>query len=210
MRSVRDCATKYDMMDALRIPVMIDSLTTEPEDRWGDETTKRGVLTNWSQVDDADIIAFHQDTNRYALHTDMTSSDWLKDLLMNSSEPELLESVTEKFEKLDSLAQGGIMYLKYMLDEMFCMANDVVTAIHTFIKTFFEEGVLKKIGENVLEVTAQLRAVSERLSEAKQLSLEAPTYILQGLTKCSVAEFTAPFKLLLNMKRVDQMGSNWP
>ena len=44
-------------------------------------------------------------------------------------------------------------------------------------------------------------------SEVKQLSLEAPTYILQGLTKCSVAEFTAPFELLLNMKRVDQMGT---
>ena len=48
LRSVRDRATKYDMMDHLRIPVMIDSLTTEPADRWGDETTKRDVLTHWS------------------------------------------------------------------------------------------------------------------------------------------------------------------
>ena len=55
--------------------------------------------------------------------------NWLKDLLINSSEPNLLERVTEKFEKLDSLAQGGITYLKYMLDEMFCMTNDVVIAL---------------------------------------------------------------------------------
>ena len=79
----------------------------------------------------------------------MTSSDWIKDFLMNSSEPELLERVTEKFEKLDYLAQGGITYLKYMLDEMFCMTNNVVTALQTFIKTFSEEGVSKTIGENV-------------------------------------------------------------
>ena len=156
MRSVRDCATKYDMMDALRIPVMIDSLTTEPADCWGDETTKRDVLTHWYQVDVADIIAFQQDMNRYASYADMTSIDWLKDLLMNSSEPELLKRVTEKFEKINSLAQGGITYLKCMLDEMFCMTNNVVTALQTFIKTFAEEGVSKTIGENVSEVTENL------------------------------------------------------
>ena len=78
----------------------------------------------------------------------MTSSDWLKDLLMNSSEPELLERVTEKYEKLDSLAQGGITYLKYMLDEMFSMTNNVVTALQTFIKTFAEEGFTNTIGHN--------------------------------------------------------------
>ena len=77
--------------------------------------------------------------------------------------------------------------MKYMLDEMFCMTNDVVTALHKFIKTFAKEGVSEKIGENVSEVMAQLRSVSERLSEVKQLPLKAPTYILQGLTKCSVA-----------------------
>ena len=138
LRSVCDRATKYDMMDPLRIPVMIDSLTTEPEDRWGDETTKRGVLTHWSQVDVADIIAFQKDTNRYASDADMTSRYWLKDLMMNSSETELLERVTEIFEKLDSLAQVGITYLKYTLDEMFCMRNHVVTALQKLIKTFFE------------------------------------------------------------------------
>ena len=77
--------------------------------------------------------------------------------------------------------------MKYMLDEMFCTTNDVVTVLQTFIKTFSEEGFLKTIGENVLEVTAHMRAVSERLSEVKQLPLKAPFYILQGLAKCSVA-----------------------
>ena len=48
------------------------------------------------------------------------------------------------------------------------------------------------------EAAAQIKAVSERLSEMNQLSLEAPTYVLQGLTKCSVPEFTGPFDLMLN------------
>ena len=48
------------------------------------------------------------------------------------------------------------------------------------------------------EDSAQVKAVSERLSEVNQLPLEAPTYVIQGLTKCSIPEFTRPFELMLN------------
>ena len=59
----------------------------------------------------------------------MKISDWVKDLMVNSSEAELKQQVNKKFEKLESLEQGGITYLKFMLDEMFCMTNDVVAAL---------------------------------------------------------------------------------
>ena len=32
-------------------------------------------------------------------------------------------------------------------------------------------------------------------------------FVLQGLTKCSVTEFTGPFTLILNQERVNQMGT---
>ena len=54
------------------------------------------------------------------------------------------------------------------------------------------------VGENVSEAAAQIRAVSESLSEVNQLPLEAPTYFLQGLNNCSVPEFTGPLELMLN------------
>ena len=56
------------------------------------------------------------------------------------------------------------------------------------------------------EASAKVKAVSERLSEANQPPLEAPTYVLQGLTKCSVPELTGPFELMLNQECVTQMG----
>ena len=62
------------------------------------------------------------------------------------------------------------------------------------------------MGENVAEATAQVKAVCERLSEVNQLPQEAPMFVLQGLTKCSVPEFTGPFTLILNQERVNQMG----
>ena len=63
------------------------------------------------------------------------------------------------------------------------------------------------MGENVAEVTAQVKAVCERLSKVNQLPQEAPTFVLQGLTKCSVPEFTGPFTLIINQERVNQMGT---
>ena len=127
--------------------------------------------------------------------------------MVNSSEAELKQQVEKSFEKLESLEQGGINYLKFMLDEMFYMMNNFVAALQTFLNNFSGEGLLKTIGENVSDISAQVKAVSGRLAEVNQLLLEAPTYILQGLTKCSVAEFTGPFELLINQERVNQMST---
>ena len=127
---------------------------------------------------------------------------------MNSSEAELKQRVNGKFKNPESLEQGGITYLKFMLDKMFCMTNDVMTALQNFLQNFSEEGLSKMVGENVSEISAQVKAVSGRLAEVNQLLLEAPTYILQGLTKCYVTEFTGPFELLLNQERFNQMSTS--
>ena len=70
------------------------------------------------------------------------------------------------------------------------MTNDVVTSLQSFLKAFADEGLTKTVGGNVSEDSVQVKAVSERLSEVNQLPLEAPTYGLQGLTKCYIPEFT--------------------
>ena len=36
---------------------------------------------------------------------------------------------------------------------------------------------------------------------------EAPKYVLQGMTKCSVPEFNGPFELMLNQERVTHMDT---
>ena len=77
----------------------------------------------------------------------MTSSDWVKDLLVNSSEAALLQRMDEKFQQLEPIEQGGIMYLKFLLDYMFCMTNDVVTALQLLLKAFAGEGLKIQLGE---------------------------------------------------------------
>ena len=90
---------------------------------------------------------------------------------------------------------------------MFCMTKDVVAALQTFLKNFSEEGLSKAVGENVSDISAQVKTLSESLTEVNQLQIESPSYILQGLTKGSIAEFTRPFKLLLNQEQVNQMST---
>ena len=58
------------------------------------------------------------------------------------------------------------------------MTNEVVTSLQALLKNFAEEGLSKTVGNNVLEDSTQIRAVSERLSEVNQLPLEVPTYVL--------------------------------
>jgi len=207
VKMFKERTTKYNMLEPLSAPIMIDISTADPGARWGGEETKRNLLDHWSQVSLVEVLAFQSDTNEYASDEDMASSDWIKDLLTNSSADELSQQVDEKFEKLEPFEKCGISRLKIQLDEMFCMTNDVVAALQTFIKRFAEEGLSKVQGENVSLVSTQLRAVCERLSEVQQLPLENPTYVLSGLTKCSVPEFTGPFKLMLNQECVTQMAT---
>ena len=65
--------------------------------------------------------------------------------MMNSSEAELKQRVDENFKKLKLLKQYGITYLEFMLDEMFCMTNNVVAELQTFLKNFSEEGLSKTV-----------------------------------------------------------------
>ena len=137
------------MVYPFNIPVMINSETKNPALRCSDEMTKRDILVHWSQVDLTEAIKYHQDTNQYAYEEGMGRSDWIKDLMMNSSEAELKERVDEKFEKIELLKQGGITYLEFMLNKMFCMTNDVISALQTFLNNLAEEGLLKTVGDNV-------------------------------------------------------------
>ena len=77
------------MKDPLKIPLMIDETTTNTAVRWRDVTTKRELLVHWYQINLWEVIAFQRDTNLFAAEEETTSSDWVKDILANSSEAAL-------------------------------------------------------------------------------------------------------------------------
>ena len=74
------------------------------------------MLQHWSPITLDETKAFQRNTNMFASEEDMASSDWMKDLLVNSSEAVLTQRVDEKYQAVDSMERRGITYLKLLLD----------------------------------------------------------------------------------------------
>jgi hypothetical protein len=60
-----------------------------------------------------------------------------------------VKRIEEKYDQLFEYEQGGITYLKIMLDEMFTMSNMVITSLQKFLKQFAQEGVARVHNEDV-------------------------------------------------------------
>ena len=106
LNGVHERCVKSDMVDTLKVPTMIDVVTTNISLQWVGETTKRYMLVHWSQINLTETIAFQCDMNSFVSEDDMTSSDWVKDILTNSIEAELKQQMDENFNRIDPLEQG--------------------------------------------------------------------------------------------------------
>lgn len=195
--------TQFDMMDCIMIPALKDETTDDPGDRWGDESTKISLLQHWSKLTLDQVLKWQEDTNLYS-EDDMDSSDWLKQLLVNSSDDDLNKRVDEKYDELEETQKGGVVRLKLQLDEMFYMSPDVVNALQEWLRLFETTGVTRLQGENVAFGADQFEVVCVRLAEVKQLPFETPKWLLGGLIKCTISEFTGPLELMLNTERISQ------
>ena len=100
LKGVRGRRVKYNMNDPLKILSMIDETTTNPAVIWGYGTTKRYLLVHWYQINLGEVISFQCNTNLFAAEEDMTSSDWVEDLLVNSIEAALSQLVEKKFQQI--------------------------------------------------------------------------------------------------------------
>jgi hypothetical protein len=147
------------------------------------------------------MCAWQRDTFDWCTdEDDLTSMEWVKEFLTNSCDINLVKHIEEKFDQLFGYEQGGITYLKIMLDEMFMMSNMVITLLQKFLKLSAQEGVARVPNEDVAAVCACLAKVDA-------LPQEVPGYILMGFTQCSVVEFKKIHKLLNTDNKVRQM---WP
>ena len=199
---------EYDMKSVLMIWPPKDLNAAAVKDRWGDPKDTKCLLSHWSSFLLDIVKQWQKDTNEECVDDeDLTSCQWISQLLDNSSATELIHRVDVKYNKLTTAERGGVTRLKIQLDEMFCITNDVVKALQSFLLEVSEEGPSKIPGENISELTAQINAVCERLSAENRLPVETPIHVLEGLTKCSVPEFKGPFQLLLDKARVEEMST---
>ena len=207
LQELKERAERYDLVDIANIPDYRDKNATHPADKWDGVDKRTSLIDSWSQIELQHVCDYQSDINKYS-SVDGVSSEWLQDLIYNSSTPELRELVAQKTASLvvDDSQLGGAVMLKITLDQMFCMTQDVVTALQDFLEDFGKNGIIMVVGENVPSIVKKILVVSIRLAEVNQLPSKAVNWVLTGFSLCSVKEFKDPFKLMLDQDAVSNMG----
>ena len=200
-------AQRYDLTDVHCVPDYRDKNAAHPSAKWAGSDRRTNIIENWSKLSVDQVADYQYDINKYSTE-DGVSSEWLHDLVYNSSTPELRQLVAQKTSLLlnDDLKRGGAVMLKITLDVMFCMTSDVVSALQDFLENFGKDGIAKIPGENVPSAVKKILVVSTRLAEVNELPSKAVKWVLTGFSLCSVSEFKEPFKLLLNQEAISDMG----
>jgi hypothetical protein len=196
VKKLRERMVQYDTKTPFMIPQgYSDTVSINGwEDRWDLSGEIIDLTINWGKLTLDHCCKWQRDFNGYSDDVDHISSIWTKDLLLNSMDPELRKVVEEKFLKLDAYQQGGITFLKILLDTVFKMSSMSEESLKAFIKDFGKTGVAKVSGENVRAIATQIDAIAERLADSGLLRSESFISYVNGLTLCSVPAFKAVFQ----------------
>jgi hypothetical protein len=120
----------WDMSDPFVIPQLIDPYALSVDDCWPErKTTGIHLLKNWGKITLHQCCAWKCDSVDYASTKALTSMEWARALMMNSCDALLVERIDKKFEVLDLYKQGGVAYIKIVLDEMFTISNNINTTL---------------------------------------------------------------------------------
>jgi hypothetical protein len=190
------------------VPKLLDASVDLDNGRWdmnNISTTGIKLLDHHDKIEMDTVVLWQQDVLQWANDAeDVTSTEWLLQLLRNSSEQALIARLDKKHDKLPVLQQGGITYLKLALDEMFTMSPGIVSSLQDELKKFGREGLAQFPDQNVGLCVIELDAIIDRLAEVDDLPRDTPLWILKGLCKCDVEEFVKPFNLLLATAQLAQ------
>ncbi len=151
LKLFKKCMDAFDMFKPFLIPTWIDPDAISVLDCWGNREHDGIDLTkHWSKLLLKHVCAWQRDTFDWCTdEDDLTSMEWVKEFLANSCDINLVKHIDEKFDQLFEYEQGGITYLKIVLNEMFTMSNMVITSLQIFLKQFAQEGVVRVPNEDV-------------------------------------------------------------
>jgi hypothetical protein len=191
LKLFRKCMEAFDMLSPFLIPIWTNPMAISVVDRWGDRKSEVVDSTkHWSKISLEHACAWQRDTFDWCTdENNLTSLEWVKELLTISCDLNLVKRINKKFDCLAEYEQGGITYLKIALDKMFTMSNMVIMSLQRYLKQFAQDGFAKVPNKDVRVCYEQLIAMCMHLAEVNALPQESIGFILEGLTRCSVPEF---------------------
>ena len=197
-------AENYDFMAIYMVPSVVNKFGRKPDDIFDIDDTKNMFL-HWDSMTWEQICLWQRTINKWAGVDDRTSSRWAQSFLYKSSTVDLRERVDSQYKNLPADCKGGVTYLYLQLRIMFHMSRDTITALKKYLKLFEEKGLRRIRGENVVVAEKEIVAVCTRLKEVNALPDETVVDVLEGLTNCSVPDFTKLFDFLLQAARVNAL-----
>ena len=128
----------YDMMAPFIIPDFIDEYSLEVEDQRGYfYATGVNLFKQWYKISLQQEILFQRYSYYHCVEDeDISSCEWTLELFVNSCNSALIKRIVEKYETLDELEQGVIMYMNISFDDIFNMRKIFITYLNDFVKNF--------------------------------------------------------------------------
>jgi hypothetical protein len=130
---------------------------------------------------------FQEFINLNGAAVDVESCELLYEVLVLSTDKQLYVQVKQSLDAFPVTQQGGITYLKLLLDQVDARSFELTQAILAFLTSF---NLLNFDGEDVAVASLRFKAAVKVLPESDVPS-NITTFYLQGLSKASNAEFAS-------------------
>jgi hypothetical protein len=186
-------AEQYDMMAIFLVPAVRDKNAKKPNKIFDMDSVPTDMFTSWDSLDWKHVCLWQKTINVWGKSDDKVSSKWAQSFLYKSSTTDLRDRVNTQYKRLLIACRGAVTYLYLQLRIMFYMSRDTINALKKYLKLWEEKGLRRIRGENVVIAEKEIIAVCTRLHEVNSLPDETVADILEGLTNCSVPEFTKMF-----------------
>ena len=171
---------QYDMMDVFTILRFLDSSLKTPL------LTTLNLLEQWNMIDMGILTHHIHFMLPFGQEYDLQNLTWTLELLENSCDQSLTDSVQENLLGLDSHLECGMMYFYLMMRQIISSTEDAVGATTTKTKNI---NIADFEAKDIAKVTGQLKMAIKRLEVLNKVPEDLKKNILSILQTTSVSDF---------------------
>ena len=185
---------QYDMKDVFAIMQFSDPSSSVPL------PTTIDLLEQWDSIDMSLLERHIKFLSSYGQDYDLQNMTWTLELLESSCAQGLADKIQEDLLDVDSSLECGPMFFFLMMRRIISSTEDAVTAMTEKIKSM---KVTSFDGEDISQVTGQLKMAIKRLDVLKKIPEDLEKNIISILQTTSSLEFNSYFKQLgVSLKQI--------
>ena len=211
IRRGSDHAINYDLHEITEIGVLVSPSTTPASptscSTWWSLTESSGNLWDaWETMDENTVLCHQFSLNKRGGKEEQRSNRWLGTFLKASCSAAMCDKLETKISKLPVSQQGAVIYLYYLLNEMFHMTREVKKAVLECLEDFSKKGATTYSGENWYDVQENIVGLLTRLSVINALDDDVVIQVYEGLTHTTHPELKRINDTLFTFAKLDNFS----